>query len=118
MIDRDQKAPKVWLQKAPDKSAMLTFAAAQAAWLKPGDFIAISGELGAGKTTLARGLIRALAEDPDLETPSPTFTLMQIYDAPSGAVVHADFYRLRGPLELENIGWKRRPAALSRRRVA
>ena len=106
MIDRDQKAPKVWLQKAPDESAMLTFAAAQAAWLKPGDFIAISGELGAGKTTLARGLIRALAEDPDLETPSPTFTLMQIYDAPSGAVVHADFYRLRGPLELENIGWE------------
>ncbi len=51
-------------------------------------------------------MIRALVEAPDLERPSPTFTLMQVYDAPSGPVVHADFYRLRGPLELENIGWE------------
>ena len=42
----------------------------------------------------------------DLEAPSPTFTLMQVYDAPRGPVVHADFYRLRGPRELENLGWE------------
>jgi N-acetylmuramate 1-kinase len=101
----DQHQPKVWLEEAPDEAATLSFAAAQAAWLKPGDFVALSGELGAGKTAFARGLIRALAEAPDLETPSPTFTLIQIYDAPGGPVVHADFYRLRGPFELENIGW-------------
>ncbi len=108
MTDRgnDQNQPKVWRQEAPDEAATLSFAAAQAAWLKPGDFVALSGDLGAGKTAFARGLIRALVEAPDLETPSPTFTLMQIYDAPSGPVVHADFYRLRGPLELENIGWE------------
>jgi len=108
MTDRgnNQNQTKVWLQEAPDEASTLSFAVAQAAWLKPGDFIALSGELGAGKTAFARGLIRALVDAPDLETPSPTFTLMQIYDAPSGPVVHADFYRLRGPVELENIGWE------------
>ena len=45
------------------------------------------------------------AEAPELEAPSPTFTLMQVYDAPRGPVVHADFYRLRGPTELANLGW-------------
>jgi hypothetical protein len=104
--DSDQNQRNVWLQEAPDEAATLRFATAQAAWLKPGDFIALSGELGAGKTAFARGLIRALVEAPDLETPSPTFTLMQVYEAPSGPVVHADFYRLRGPVELENIGWE------------
>ena len=97
--------PKVWVQEAPDEAATASFAAAQAAWLMPGDFVALLGELGAGKTAFARGLIRRLVEEPDLETPSPTFTLMQVYEAPVGPVVHADFYRLRGPLELENIGW-------------
>ncbi len=107
MIDpgNDGKQPKVWLLEAPDEPAMLSFAAAQAAWLEPGDFVAVSGDLGAGKTTFARGLIRALVEAPDLEAPSPTFTLMQIYEAPRGPVVHADFYRLRGASELENLGW-------------
>jgi N-acetylmuramate 1-kinase len=108
MADRsnDQSQTNVWLHEAPDEAATLRFAAAQAAWLRPGDFVALSGELGAGKTTFARGLIRALVEAPDLETPSPTFTLMQIYEAAGGPVVHADFYRLRSPLELENIGWE------------
>src|SRR5271167_2821884 len=107
MTDRgnDQNQPKVWRQEAPDEAATLSFAAAQAAWLKPGDFVALSGDLGAGKTAFARGLIRALVEAPDLEAPSPTFTLMQIYEAPRGPVVHADFYRLRGARELESLGW-------------
>jgi tRNA threonylcarbamoyl adenosine modification protein YjeE len=96
---------KVWRFEAADEAATLTLAAAQAAWLEPGDVIALLGDLGAGKTMFARGLIRALVEDPSLEAPSPTFTLMQVYDAPRGPVVHADFYRLRGLLELENLGW-------------
>ena len=107
MADRAGEAhePKLWRLEAPDEASMLGFAAAQAAWLEPGDFVALTGDLGAGKTTFARGLIRALVEAPTLEAPSPTFTLMQIYEAPRGPVVHADFYRLRSALELENLGW-------------
>ena len=95
----------VWSFEAPDEATTLSIAAAQAAWLEPGDFVGLAGDLGAGKTAFARSLIRALAEAPELEAPSPTFTLMQVYDARRGPVVHADFYRLRGPRELENLGW-------------
>ncbi|MBV8442996.1 MAG: tRNA (adenosine(37)-N6)-threonylcarbamoyltransferase complex ATPase subunit type 1 TsaE [Hyphomicrobiales bacterium] len=102
----DQRvAAKVWTLEAPDEAATLALAAQQAAWLEPGDFVALSGALGSGKTTFARGLIRAIAEAPELEVPSPTFTLMQVYDAERGSIVHADFYRLRGVRELENLGW-------------
>jgi tRNA threonylcarbamoyl adenosine modification protein YjeE len=95
----------VWSLEAPDEAATLEIAAGQAAWLEPGDFVGLTGDLGAGKTTFARGLIRALVGSGDLEAPSPTFTLMQVYDAPRVPVVHADFYRLRGARELDNLGW-------------
>jgi N-acetylmuramate 1-kinase len=96
----------VWSFEAPDEAATLAIATAQAAWLEPGDFVGLTGDLGAGKTVFARGLIGALTEEAELETPSPTFTLMQVYEAPRGPVVHADFYRLRGPTELANLGWE------------
>jgi hypothetical protein len=88
-----------------DEAATLTLARQLAGFVRPGDFIALSGDLGAGKTTLARGLLRALLADPELEAPSPTFTLMQVYDGPGYPVVHADFYRLRSGDELAQIGW-------------
>jgi tRNA threonylcarbamoyl adenosine modification protein YjeE len=70
----------------------------------PGDVIALSGDLGAGKTAAARAMIRYLAADEALEVPSPTFTLAQGYELPSFPLLHADLYRINDPSELEEIG--------------
>ena len=70
----------------------------------PGDVIALSGDLGAGKTAAARAMIRYLADDDALEVPSPTFTLVQAYDLPPFPLLHADLYRISDASELEEIG--------------
>lgn len=91
----------------PDLAATQTLAAALAVLLRPGDIVALSGELGSGKTTLARAIIGALAERlhvPAEEVPSPTFTLVQVYDFPGLAVWHFDLYRLRQPEEAYELG--------------
>jgi N-acetylmuramate 1-kinase len=98
-------ADSTWPVELPDEQATMDFAANVAEWLRAGDLITLSGELGAGKTTFARGLIRALTGDSSLEAPSPTFTLMQVYDGPDYPIVHADFYRIRSADELVNLGW-------------
>jgi tRNA threonylcarbamoyl adenosine modification protein YjeE len=72
--------------------------------LEPGDLITLSGDLGAGKTAFARALIRYLAGDPAIAVPSPTFTLMQVYELPRLTLAHADLYRLSGPDELAELG--------------
>src|SRR5471032_2496394 len=77
-----------------------------AAQIEAGDLITLSGDLGAGKTTLARALIRHLAGDNNVEVPSPTFTLMQAYELPRFNLVHADLYRLSGPGELAELGFE------------
>jgi tRNA threonylcarbamoyl adenosine modification protein YjeE len=77
-----------------------------AALVEPGDLITLSGDLGAGKTTFARALIRHLAGDETIEVPSPTFTLTQAYDLPRLRLVHADLYRLSGPAELAELGFE------------
>lgn len=71
--------------------------------LKPGDMVALQGDLGAGKTSLARAIIRSLAGDAALDVPSPTFTLVQSYEARI-PVDHFDLYRLAAPEELDELG--------------
>ncbi len=73
--------------------------------LQRGDFICLSGDLGTGKSVLARGIIRHLARDEDFEVPSPTYTLCQSYDT-IPAVSHFDLYRISGMDELEELGWE------------
>ncbi|WP_426231461.1 tRNA (adenosine(37)-N6)-threonylcarbamoyltransferase complex ATPase subunit type 1 TsaE [Pararhizobium sp. DWP3-4] len=72
--------------------------------LKAGDCLALSGDLGAGKSTLARAFLRALADDEALEVPSPTFTLVQSYDLRI-PVSHFDLYRLADVSELDELGF-------------
>lgn len=75
------------------------------AQLRPGAVILLDGPLGAGKSHFARALIRARLGDPGVEVPSPTFTLVQGYDAPDGLELrHADLYRLSGGTETAELG--------------
>ncbi len=86
----------------PDLAAMETLGARIAARLCAGDVVALSGGLGAGKTTLARAIITALGHEG--EVPSPTFTIVETYDALDPPLVHADFYRLERPEDAEELG--------------
>ena len=86
----------------PDLASMDAFGARIAARLQPGDVVALSGGLGAGKTTLARGLIAALGHEG--EVPSPTFTIVEVYPDLRVPLIHADFYRLERPAEADELG--------------
>lgn len=87
----------------PDEAATAMLGQDLALALRPGDVLALHGDLGAGKSTLARSLIRTLADDADLEVPSPTFTLVQSYEA-RFPVHHFDLYRLSSADELDELG--------------
>jgi tRNA threonylcarbamoyl adenosine modification protein YjeE len=94
-----------WRIDLEGEAATVALADEVAGWIRQGDLIALTGDIGAGKTTFARALIRRLVGAPDLEAPSPTFTLMQIYDGLEFPIVHADLYRIRKPEELADLGW-------------
>ena len=87
-----------------NEAAMRRLVTDIAAALEPGDLVTLSGDLGAGKTTFARALIRHLADDAALDVPSPTFTLVQTYVLPRATIVHADLYRIGDPGELAELG--------------
>ncbi len=90
-----------------DEGATAALGARLARALRPGDAVLLAGPLGAGKSALARAVLRALAGDAVLEVPSPTFTLVQTYDMPGGmAAHHFDLYRLDGPAGLHELGWE------------
>lgn len=87
----------------PDEEATRALGARLAAMLRPGDIVALWGDLGAGKSTLARGLIQA-AMGEEIEVPSPTFTLVQIYELPNYDLWHMDLYRLEKPEDVFELG--------------
>jgi tRNA threonylcarbamoyl adenosine modification protein YjeE len=87
----------------PDLDATTRLGAGIAAGLKPGDAVALWGDLGSGKTTLARAILRAMGVTEDV--PSPTFTLVQSYDT-RPPVAHYDLYRLKNSREIAELGFE------------
>ncbi|PHS28158.1 MAG: tRNA (adenosine(37)-N6)-threonylcarbamoyltransferase complex ATPase subunit type 1 TsaE [Robiginitomaculum sp.] len=91
----------------PDEAGTMRLGAALAKGARGGDVLCLYGDLGAGKSVLARAYIRALC-GADTEVPSPTFTLMQYYEAPKFDIIHADLYRLETLEEIIEIGLEER----------
>ena len=88
-----------------NQAATEHLAASVAGLAHDGDSILLEGELGAGKSVFARAFLRAASSDPELEVPSPTFTLVQSYETQIGTVYHFDLWRLTGPGGLAELGW-------------
>jgi tRNA threonylcarbamoyladenosine biosynthesis protein TsaE len=86
----------------PGLAATQALGARIAASLKVGDAVTLQGDLGAGKTTLARAILHSLGVTE--EVPSPTFTLVQYYETPGLNVRHYDLYRIESPAEVEELG--------------
>ncbi|RZA06256.1 MAG: tRNA (adenosine(37)-N6)-threonylcarbamoyltransferase complex ATPase subunit type 1 TsaE, partial [Proteobacteria bacterium] len=89
--------------KLADAAATEAWGMAFASRLKPGDIVKITGPLGAGKTTMVRGIVAALEGDPE-EVHSPTFALIHRYETPNEIVNHCDFYRLESNSQLDEFG--------------
>jgi tRNA threonylcarbamoyladenosine biosynthesis protein TsaE len=92
--------------KAASAKAAVAAGERLAPYLEPGDVLCLKGELGAGKTTFVKGLIRALQGEETLFLGSPTYTLIQEYRFRNPFVYHFDFYRLKSAEEIWNIGWE------------
>jgi tRNA threonylcarbamoyl adenosine modification protein YjeE len=83
-----------------------------AATLRPGELVLLDGDLGAGKTALARAVIRALLGDDEMDIPSPSFSLVQPYEGNGIFLLHADLYRLASARETDELGLFDRPDAI------
>lgn len=97
---------------SPDERATQALAESLARRARPGDALLLTGPLGAGKTSFARAFIRAMAGDPALIIPSPTFTLVQQYELPGATIWHFDLWRLTGFTALEELGWDEAQAGI------
>ncbi len=102
---RHRKMPAFSMSLA-DEAATEALGAMLAERLRPGDIVGLYGELGSGKTTLARAILRAAAGDPRLIVPSPTFTLVEVYETARGTYWHFDLYRLEAPEQVYELGWE------------
>lgn len=91
--------------RAPDRETLEAWGRAVGAALPRPAVITLEGDLGAGKTTLARALCDGIGVADVSVVTSPTFSLVQQYEAPRGPVVHVDLYRLRSSAELDALGW-------------
>ncbi|MGN6160061.1 MAG: tRNA (adenosine(37)-N6)-threonylcarbamoyltransferase complex ATPase subunit type 1 TsaE [Devosia sp.] len=96
----------------PDDAATAALGGRLAGELRPGDLVLLEGGLGAGKTALARAIVRTLLDDPRLDVPSPSFALVQPYDGNGHIVLHADLYRIRNPREVDELGLFDRPESI------
>ena len=94
-----------WVCTRVDEAQLNRISELVALKVRAGDLITLNGDLGAGKTTFARALIRVLLDDLSVEVPSPTFTLVQSYATPRIEVAHFDLYRLNSADELDEIGF-------------
>jgi len=101
----EQRESFTWRLAVADQVETSSLARHLATFVGAGDLVTLSGGLGVGKTTFARALIRAVLGDVSVEVPSPTFTLMQVYEGGRFPLIHADLFRLRGREELEALGW-------------
>lgn len=90
------------IEDLPDLAAMTALGRRIATRLRAGDVVALTGALGAGKTTLARAIIAGCGHSG--EVPSPTFTIVEAYGDCTPLLVHADFYRLDNPVEAAQLG--------------
>ena len=89
----------------PDLAATQRLGAKIAAALQRRDVVTLEGDLGVGKTELARAILRSAADDAELTVPSPTFTLVETYDTPAGSTIwHFDLYRLAAPEDAWELG--------------
>jgi len=88
----------------PDEAATLALGARLAAVLRPGMTVYLSGDLGAGKTTLTRGLLRSLGYAGRVK--SPTYTLVELYEIPRLNLYHFDLYRFADPVEWAEAGFR------------
>jgi tRNA threonylcarbamoyladenosine biosynthesis protein TsaE len=95
-----------------DDAATADLGARLAKVIVPGDIITLDGDLGAGKTALARAIIRALCGDAMLDVPSPSFALVQPYEVGEQTILHSDLYRLADKSEIEELGLFDDPEAI------